>query len=344
MPDTRYSFGLKCLIALRQFEQIRFDPDYHTEETPAGTRITELATGRQCLYDGSDHPTALLGAVCGDVAGSVYEGHNIKYVPDRARILSRHSRFTDDSALTAAVAEGLRNALGPIGKADAAGGAYDGDILKAVSRSLIRFGNAYPRAGYGSAFKSWLYSEDHAVRVSMGNGAAMRVSYAGWVANSLEEARRFAALQATPTHNHPEAHKAAEAIAGMIFLLKTGHTKDEAARYAKTFYPLDFTLDGIRASYRFRSVCPDSVPQAIEAFLEGEDFLDVIAKAISIGGDSDTIAAIAGGIAETVYPIPQSFRGRVISRLDPYIRNSLIDSIDFAAGRAGLSIAAAGEK
>lgn len=142
------------------------------------------------------------------------------------------------------------------------------------------------------------------------------------------------------SHNYPEGIKGAQAVAGSIFILRNGGTKSDIIDYIKEYYDINFTLDEIRAEYHFDVSCQGSVPQAIEAFLEGEDFADVISKAISIGGDSDTIATIAGSIAEVVYTIPQGFRGRVIDRLDRLLKNTLIEAIDFSISRNRLAAGA----
>lgn len=131
------------------------------------------------------------------------------------------------------------------------------------------------------------------------------------------------------THNHPEGMKGAAVVAGCIFLLRNGKTKADLFEYAGRFYDLNFTLDGIRDTYRFDVSCMGSVPQAIRAFLEGSCFSEVIANAISIGGDSDTIASIAGSIAEVVYPIPQGLRARVIDKMDPFLLNTIAEAVDF---------------
>lgn len=277
--------------------------------------------------------TMMLGAVCGDVAGSVYEWHNIKYCLDKEAIVHEYARFTDDSVMTCAVANGLKNALVKIGNITIEDTQYNELIKNEIVNSLVAYGKKYPNAGYGGSFYNWIWSDEHKPYNSWGNGAAMRVSYAGWVARTLYEAEHFAELSAVVTHNHPESLKAAKAVAGSIFILRSGGTKADVAEYVKQYYDINFTLDEIRTDYRFDVSCQGSVPQAIEAFLEGDDFADVISKAISIGGDSDTIAAIAGSIAEAIYPIQQDFKGKVIEKLDNYLRSSLIDVVDYAVAR-----------
>lgn len=154
------------------------------------------------------------------------------------------------------------------------------------------------------------------------------------MARSLAEAERLGAISAKVTHNHPEGIKGAVAIAGCIFRLRSSATKQDIAEYAGRFYDLDFTLDDIREAYAFDVSCAGSVPQAIRAFLEGGSFGDVISCAISIGGDSDTIAAIAGSMAEVIYPIAQDLRGSVLDRLDPCLRHTIADAVDFTYHRA----------
>ena len=187
-------------------------------------------------------------------------------------------------------------------------------------RSLKTYGRRFPRAGYGGSFRRWLASESSEPYNSWGNGSAMRVSFAGWAARSLEEAEVLAELSAAVTHNHPEGVKGAKAVAGSIYLLRSGGTKEDVRQYAGRYYDLGFTLDEIRAAYTFDVSCQGSVPQAIVAFLTGESFADVVAEAISIGGDSDTLAAMAGSIAEVIYPIPAELLDRVAARLAPELR------------------------
>ena len=162
----------------------------------------------------------------------------------------------------------------------------------------------------------------------------MRASYAGWAAESPEEAEKLGEISARVTHDHPEGIKGAVAVAGCIYRLRVGASKEDVRAYASRFYDLNFTLDDIRERYTFDVSCAGSVPQAIEAFLEGGSFTGVISNAISIGGYSDTIAAIAGGIAEAFYPIPQTLRGEMLDRLDPFLLDTIADSIDALVRRA----------
>lgn len=305
--------------------------------------ITDLAT-RKWFFDSRSAVderyaqgarTAMLGAICGDVAGSVYEHHNIKYCLEPDQLISHYAHFTDDTVMTIAVAAGIERALKQVPENWLGDKESEDVIFASVRDSLQEYGRRYPYAGYGGHFTRWIYSGNPEPYGSYGNGAAMRASYPGWVGRTLAEAERLGELSAAVTHDHPEGLKAAKTVAGGIFTL--WHTVGGPAEQKKAFaeyiraagYQIDFTLDEIRESYHFSSSCQRSVPQAFEAFLEGEDFSDTISKAISIGGDSDTIAAIAGSLAEAIYPIPEGVRGRVIDRLDSPLRYALIDAIDF---------------
>ena len=164
------------------------------------------------------------------------------------------------------------------------------------------FGRKYSGAGYGGMFIRWIFSDDPQPYNSFGNGSAMRASPCGLIAETLDEALELAKCSAEVTHNHPEGIKGAQAAAAAVFLAKHGSGKEDIRAYiTEHFYPLDFTLDEIRPTYRFDVTCQGSVPQAIEAFMESDSYEDTIRNAISIGGDSDTIAAIAGSIAWAYY-------------------------------------------
>ena len=178
-------------------------------------------------------------------------------------------------------------------------------------------GRKYPAAGYGGRFRRWLISAEPAPYHSFGNGAAMRVSPCAWAAGSLEEARTLARAVTEVTHDHPEGLKGAEAAAVAAYLALHGKSIPEIrAKIVENYYPLDFTLDDIRPEYSFDVSCQGSVPQAIVAFLESTGFEDAIRNAISIGGDSDTIAAIAGGIAGAFYGVPAELRRQALRFLD----------------------------
>ena len=279
-------------------------------------------------------PDIMFGAVVGYTVGSVYEWHNIKYKIDEESMAVGRARFTDDSVMTCAVADGILRALRQLSDEWLAAGEESRAVIKSeIVRSLKTYGRRFPRAGYGGSFRRWLASESSEPYNSWGNGSAMRVSFAGWAARSLEEAEVLAELSAAVTHNHPEGVKGAKAVAGSIYLLRSGGTKEDVRQYAGRYYDLGFTLDEIRAAYTFDVSCQGSVPQAIVAFLTGKSFADAVAEAISIGGDSDTIAAIAGSMAEVVYPIPTALKQRVAERLDDFLLQTLTDAAEFAEER-----------
>lgn len=246
----------------------------------------------------------MLGAIIGDIVGSRFEWINIK--TKEFELFTDKCSFTDDSVMTIAVADALMRAEGNV------------DTLPEYAiESMQHIGRPYPHCGYGGSFYYWIYSDDPRPYNSYGNGAAMRVSACGFAAKSLEEAKAFSNAVTAVSHNHPEGLKGAEATAVAIFLARSGKDISEIKQYIqKEYYPIDFTLDEIRDTYRFNETCQDTVPQALEAFLESSDFEDAIRNAISIGGDSDTLAAITGGIAEAYYGIPQDIKDRALAYLD----------------------------
>lgn len=333
-PDL-YSPGLSVILADRQIRRGMENGTLSVDETAQNRAalVTDQATGKWFLMTGGwendSFPTAMLGAACGDVAGSVYEHHNIKYKPNQDRLIQPLASFTDDTIMTCAVAEGIRQGLSQLPDNWMDAPDAENVLCNSIQQAMLTYGRKYLHAGYGRNFYYWLLSNDPQPYHSWGNGSAMRVSYAGWAARSLAEAEKLGELSALVTHNHPEGMKGAAVVAGCIFLLRNGKTKADLFEYAGRFYDLNFTLDGIRDTYRFDVSCMGSVPQAIRAFLEAGCFSEVIANAISIGGDSDTIAAIAGSIAEVVYPIPQGLRARVIDKMDPFLLNTIAEAVDF---------------
>ncbi len=246
----------------------------------------------------------MLGAIIGDIVGSRFEWHNHR--SKEFEFFHPRCFFTDDSVMSLAIAKALLEC-----KED-----YSNLSEKAVEY-MQSIGRNYPDCGYGGHFYDWMFSDYPRPYGSYGNGAAMRVSACGFVANSLEEAIELSKKVTEVTHNHPEGMKGAEATTVAIYLAKSGKDILEIKDYIrKHYYPLNFALDEIRDTYRFNETCQETVPQAIEAFLESSSFEDAIRNAISIGGDSDTLAAITGGIAEAYYGIPLEMRKKALTYLD----------------------------
>jgi type I restriction enzyme M protein len=246
----------------------------------------------------------LLGAIIGDIVGSRFEWDNIK--TKDFDFLNYKCELTDDSVMTLAVAKAILAAGTDIGK------------LSGLTVKYMReIGRKYPDCGYGGMFGQWMVSDIMGAYNSFGNGAAMRVSACGFAAKNLDEAKLLSRKVTEVTHNHPEGIKGAEAAVVCIVLAREGKNILEIRDYVNQhYYPMNFTLDGIRDSYRFNETCQETVPQAIMAFLESTGFEDAIRNAVSIGGDSDTLAAITGGIAEAYYGIPVKIRKHALTFLD----------------------------
>ena len=235
--------------------------------------------------------TSMLGAIVGDIVGSIYEFQNTKSMD--FDLITPWSNFTDDSVMTLAVAKWLVE--------------DEAHTIHYLIYCMQELGNRYPNAGYGGNFSAWLREDEPQPYNSWGNGAGMRVSPVGLYAKTLDEALALAALTASVSHNHPEGVKGAQAIAACVFLCKEGKSKQDIKEYVeKTFdYNLNRRIADIRPTYDFDVSCQGSVPEAIIAFLGGNSFEEVIRLAISLGGDSDTIGAMAGAIAACCYEIPQ---------------------------------------
>lgn len=257
----------------------------------------------------------MIGAIIGDIVGSRYEFHNIKTT--NFPLFDKKSRFTDDTVMSVAVALGFRQ------------GANDPVATReAIIDAMHDLGERYPRAGYGGRFSHWLHVRSREPYGSYGNGSAMRVSSAGWMYTSLHDVEQYAEISASVTHNHPEGIKGAKSVAGAIFMARTGSRKEDIRNYITSQYGYDLsrTTDEIRPTYEFYETCQDSVPEAIIAFLESNDYEDAIRKAISLGGDSDTIGAITGSIADAFYQnIPQWIIDEAMNRLDDYLQKIVID-------------------
>ena len=249
----------------------------------------------------------MYGAILGDIVCSPYEFDCNNYKAKDFPLFSRRSDFTDDTVMTLAVAKALLP--------------YEAITdMDAFKRELVRVmhevGMPHPHCGYGGRFCTWMMKNDIEPYGSYGNGSAMRVSPVAWFAGSLGECERLAAATAEVTHNLPEGIKGAVVVAGAIYLARTGHSMAEIREYTEQYYHIDFTLDEIRPDYDFVETCQGSVPQALEAFFESAGFEDAIRNAVSICGDSDTIADMAGAIAEAYYGADWEMKDIALSYLD----------------------------
>ena len=269
----------------------------------------------------------MLGAIIGDIVGSIYEFDNIK--TKNFNLFTNEMFFTDDTVMTIAIADAIINGAKP-----------ENFIL-----SMKKWGGDYIDKSYGPSFRRWLKSENSEPYNSWGNGSAMRVSPCGWVAKldipieeGIKQTEELARMSAEVTHNHPEGIKGAQATASSIFFMRHGKSKNAIEEYKnklkdyiknKYQYDLDFTLEEIRPIYKFDVSCQGSLPPALVSFLESENFEDAIRNAISIGGDSDTLTAITGGIAEAAYGIPEDIKEKAINYLDNEIKELYNKWADF---------------
>lgn len=262
----------------------------------------------------------MYGAILGDIIGSPFEFDRGDKTKD-FKLFSRRSHFTDDSVMTLAVCEALLK----VGQ-----DATVKEIEDAVISSMQSWGRRYPHKGYGGYFRRWLTACHPESYNSFGNGSAMRVSAAGWLYDSLENTRTVAKATANVTHNHPEGIKGAEATASAIFMARNGSSKEEIKKYIENefHYDLNRTLDEIRPSYHMDETCQKTVPEAIIAFLEAKDFEDAIRNAVSLGGDTDTLGAITGSIAEAYYGIPEWLMTECRKRINKDMRVVLDDFND----------------
>lgn len=265
----------------------------------------------------------MLGAIIGDIVGSRFEWENIK--TKKFKFFTESCSTTDDSMMTLALAEALLDTK------------YDRNRLsEAAVKRMQEWGRMYPHKGYGGKFFCWLFDDEPMPYKSFGNGAAMRVSACGFAAKTLEEVKIFANAVTRVTHNHPEGLKGAEATAVAIFMARKGSSKEEIRKYiTEHYYKIDFTLDEIRPGYEYDITCQGTVPQALEAFFESENFEDAIRSAISIGGDSDTMGAITGGIAEAYYGIPDELRKKTMKSFLDERQREVVERFEaeYEAGR-----------
>lgn len=246
----------------------------------------------------------IYGTIFGDIAGSTHEYNPVKNYD--FELIENNSHFTDDTVMTIAIANWL----------------LQDRSKETLIKEMQTIGQKYPQAGYGGTFRMWLVDADPQPYNSWGNGSAMRVSPCGWVANSLEEAEELAKISAEVTHNHPEGIKGAQAIAAAIYLARTEHSKQFIKNYiTETYgYNLDRTVQSIIDNgYSFHVSCQKSVPEAIIAFLDSDDFESAIRNAVVLGGDADTQAAITGSIAEAFYGFPEEYKEIVEQKLDKFL-------------------------
>lgn len=247
----------------------------------------------------------MIGALIGDIAGSRFERHNCKS-RDFA-FLTPACHVTDDSVMTLAVAHAILESAG-----------HRESLSRHAVEAMQRFGRRWAKGCYGGRFTRWLYSEHPQPYGSYGNGSAMRVSPCAWAAESLEDALDMARRVTMVTHDHPEGLRGAEAVTAVIWFARQGENLESIRKLVEaSWYRLDFTLDEIRDSYAWEVSCQGSVPQAIEAFLEADSVESAVRNAVSIGGDSDTIAAMAASMAEARFGVPEKLRERILAFLEP---------------------------
>ena len=256
----------------------------------------------------------MLGAMIGDIVGSRFEFDNHR--DKNFELFTDECKVTDDSIMTLAVAKALMETA----KHSVGAEPYRSELERLTVKYMQEIGRKYPDCGYGGMFGRWVFSESPMPYNSFGNGAAMRISPVGFFTRSEEEVRRLSKAVTGVTHNHEEGLKGAEAVAMAIFWARKGKDKEEIRQnIVQHYYSLNFTIDGIRDTYLFNETCQETVPQAIVAFLESASFEDAIRTAISVGGDSDTLAAITGSIAEAYYGVPKELREKALTYLDDYL-------------------------
>lgn len=265
----------------------------------------------------------MLGAIIGDIVGSRFEFNNHRSMD--FDLFAPGCFVTDDSIMTLAVAKGIMETEKRV-ESSVSDYRFDGEYHHLLSEMTVKYmqeiGRQYPNCGYGGMFARWIFSDHPEPYNSFGNGAAMRISPVGFVAGTELEATSLSGTITSVTHDHEEGIKGAEATVIAIFLALNGFTKSEIRdRISNEYYSLDFTIDEIRPTYKFNETCQKTVPQAIECFLESDSFEDAIRIAISLGGDSDTIAAITGAMAEAYYGVPDDIRHKGLAYLDEELRS-----------------------
>lgn len=256
----------------------------------------------------------MIGAIIGDIVGSRFEFHN--HMSKEFEFFHPDCEFTDDTVMTCAVAKALMDCRPDFS-----------DLSGIAVETIQSIGRQFPDCGYGTRFIHWMFSDDPQPYNSCGNGAAMRISPVGFVAHDVEEAKKLSAMVTCISHNHPQGMKGAESTAVAILMACQGKSKEEIHETMETYYDLSIGVDKYRTLWQGhgREICQESVPQALVCFFEGKDFEDVIRNCISIGGDSDTIAAIAGGIAEAYFGVPEHIQIRAEKYLSPILMQILQD-------------------
>lgn len=254
----------------------------------------------------------MIGAIIGDIVGSRFEFNNIHRKD--FRFLTKDCCFTDDTVMTCAVAKAILDSADDFS-----------DLSRMAVIDMQKVGRCYPNAGYGNKFVQWMFSDHPQPYNSCGNGSAMRISAVGFAAETIEQAKEFAYAVTVVSHNHPEGIKGAEATAVAIVMARQGKDKKEIKEYIEANYGYDLSISvdehRKRNSGHGKEICQVSVPQAFSCFVEGTDYEDVIRNCISIGGDSDTIAAIAGGIAEAYFGVPKDLEDELKTFLDDRLMN-----------------------
>ena len=255
----------------------------------------------------------MIGAIIGDIVGSRFEFHN--RLSKDFKFFTPECRFTDDTVMTCAVAQALMDSREDFS-----------DLSERAVEAMQRIGRQFPNCGYGARFIHWMFSDNPQPYNSYGNGSAMRISPVGFVARDVEDAKWLAAAVTCISHNHPEGMKGAEATAVAIVMARQGETKEAIRAAMEEYYDLSTKVDEYREKWQGhgREICQVSLPQALACFFEGEDFEEVIRNCISIGGDRDTIAAIAGGIAEAFYGVPE----KIVKEARHYLDKKLLIVLD----------------
>lgn len=258
----------------------------------------------------------VVGALAGDIIGSKYEFNNHRST--EFPLFAPDCEATDDSVMTVAVMKALIDSDGDEGK-----------LYECAVSAMREIGRNYPSCGYGGRFRLWMFSDEPKPYYSLGNGAAMRVSPVAYVSRSIDEARRKADLVTSPTHNHPEGIKGAEVTAAAVYMALHGFSKEEILSMAENYYALDFTTDGIRQTYKFDETCAGTIPQALVCFREAESYEEAVRLAVSIGGDSDTLAAIAGSITGAYYGVPDDIATKAFAYLDERLFGICTKFVDY---------------